>query len=214
MRVTRSLIVVLAAFLAVGLAIPAQARSFDMVRVSALTASVEVGGLDVAQSARVQELWGEFVTAIPGQASCLLASPPRIEAKSDMAPRAAYAPASATLFVKPGDLDRIVVFHELGHHLDFACGAAEEIGDDLRAAQGIAANKPWWKHGDPVSWPAEYFANAVAIALGEESRHDVQPATVALVEQWMGISGETVGAPADIDPIILGEPGPDALRLA
>lgn len=203
----------IAAFLAVGLAIPAQARSFDLVPVPAWTAAVEVGGLDMAQTARIQDLWGEFVTAIPGQASCLVDSPPRFEAKPEMAPRAAYAPGSATLFVKPGDLDRLVIFHELGHHLDFTCGAADEIGDDLRAAQGISATKPWWKHGDPVSWPAEYFANAVAIALGEESRHDVQPATVALVEQWMGITEETVEGPTHVDPIILGEPGPNAPRL-
>src|SRR5690606_34426329 len=130
-------------------------------------------------------------------ASCLLASPPRVVAKPDMAPRAAYAPSSSTLYVKPGDLSRLVVFHELAHHLDFACGAAEELGEEFRAAQGIAADKPWWKDGDPVTWPAEYFANAVAEALGEETRHRVTDDAVALVEEWLGrVEDEEPVAPA------------------
>ncbi len=202
----------IAATLVVALALPADARSLDLVNVSVWSTSLEVGGLDQAQTARVQELWAEFVAAIPGQATCLVASPPRFVAKSDMAPRAAYAPGSATLYVKPGDLERLVVFHELGHHLDFACGAAEEIGDEVRRAQGISLSKPWWKHGDPTTWPAEYFANAVAIALGESSRHGVTAETVEVVERWMGRTGAV--AETQTRPLILGEPGPDAPRLA
>src|SRR5690554_5433675 len=106
-------------------------------------ANIEVVGLSHTDAAQVEELWSEFVAGVPAHASCLLASPPRIVAKPDMAPRAAYAPSSSTLYVKPGDLSRLAVFHELAHHLDFACGAAEELGGEFRAAQGIAADKPW-----------------------------------------------------------------------
>lgn len=211
MRAFRSLIVGVVATFVVATALPAAARPTELVRLSPWAASVEVAGLDQAQTARVRGLWAEFVAAIPAQAGCLLSTPPRIEAKGDMRPRAAYAPASATLFVKPGDLDRLVVFHELGHHLDFTCGAAEEIGDELRSAQGIVSSKPWWNHGDPTTWPAEYFANAVAIALGENSRHDVTADTVVVVEEWMGRGDRLVEQRV---PLILGEPGPADPRLA
>ena len=83
-----------------------------------------------------------------------------------------------------------MVFHELAHHLDFTCGASEAIGADLRVAQNLSPTKAWWNEGAPVTWPAEYFANAVAIALGESSRHNVTAGTVALVEQWTGSGAE------------------------
>lgn len=165
---------------------PAHPTRAELVRVSPWTRSVQISGLSSVNAAQVEGLWGEFVAGVPAHAACLLETPPRIEAKSGMAPRAAYAPSTSTLFVRPGDLDRLVVFHELAHHLDFTCGAAEAVGADLRAAQGMSPDKPWWKHGSPVTWPAEYFANAVAIALGEESRHDVTTETVEVVEQWLG----------------------------
>jgi hypothetical protein len=177
------------------LAAGAQSSS-HLVRISGWSMAVEVRGLTGSDADRVEALWGEFVAGSPAHSACLLASPPQIEARSDMAPRAAYAPASATLYVKPGDLERLVVFHELAHHLDFACGGSEAVGDALREAQGIASSKAWWKEGDPVTWPAEYFANAVAIALGEHSRHDVTAATVELVEEWMGRTEPVVETPA------------------
>lgn len=158
----------------------------DHVSVLRWPARIEVSGLSDSDAAAAEDLWAAFVAGVPAHASCLLASPPRVVAKPDMAPRAAYAPSSSTLYVKPGDLSRLVVFHELAHHLDFACGAAEELGGEFRAAQGIAADKPWWKDGDPVTWPAEYFANAVAMALGEESRHRVTAEALTLVEEWIG----------------------------
>lgn len=204
-----------AAALVVSVALPAAAvdRSHST-RVSPSTASVEVVGLSASDTVGVEALWSEFVASIPSQAGCLLASPPTVEAKPDMRPRAAYAPSIATLYVKPGDISRLVIFHELGHHLDFACGAAEEIGADLRRAQGIAASKPWWKHGDPVTWPAEFFANAVAISLGEESRHAVTAETVAVVEEWLGRSRPVVAVSSQEPPLTMGEPGPDVPRLA
>jgi hypothetical protein len=178
------------------LALPAAAQpSTDLVRLSGWSMAVEVRGLPEAESDRVEALWGEFVAGAPAHSACLLSSPPQIVAKTDMAPRAAYAPSSATLFVKPGDLDRLVVFHELAHHLDFTCGGAQAVGEDLREAQGISPSKAWWKEGQPVTWPAEYFANAVAVALGEESRHDVTAATVEVVEKWMGRTRAVVPAP-------------------
>ncbi len=162
--------------------------------------SFEVTGLDTAATARINALWAEFATAVPAHSACLLASPPRIVAKIDMRPRAAYAPNSATLFVKPGDLSRLVIFHELAHHLDFTCNAAEEVGAELRRAQGISASKAWWLEGDPVSWPAEYFANAVAIVLGEDSRHDVHPDTLEVVSEWLGYTEPApVAAPVILD---------------
>ncbi len=169
----------------------------DHVSVLRWPARIEVSGLSDSDAAAAEDLWAAFVAGVPAHASCLLASPPRVVAKPDMAPRAAYAPSSSTLYVKPGDLSRLVVFHELAHHLDFACGAAEELGGEFRAAQGIAADKPWWKDGDPVTWPAEYFANAVAEALGEETRHRVTDDAVALVEEWLGrVEDEEPVAPA------------------
>lgn len=194
------------------MALPVAAQpTSNLVRVSMWTAAVEVRGLNDSDAARVSTLWAEFVAGSPSRSGCLLASPPRIEAKADMAPRAAYAPASATLYVKPGDLERLVVFHELAHHLDFTCGAAESIGDDLRRAQGIDPSKPWWKHGSPTTWPAEYFANAVAVALGENSRHGVTDETVSVVEEWMGRTRVV----AERQPVLtIGEPGPDVPRVA
>lgn len=127
-----------------------------------------------------------------------------------MAPRAAYAPATGTLYVKPGDLERLVVFHELAHHLDFTCGAADQVGGALREAQGIPAAKAWWQEGSPVTWPAEYFANAVAIALGETSRHDVAPDTVMVVEEWMGRTAPVPEVPA-AEPLMGDMPGVPAL---
>lgn len=152
--------------------------------------AVDVRGLAEADSAQVEALWSEFVTGSPSHSACLLAAPPRIVARPDMAPRAAYAPSSGTLYVKPGDVNRLVVFHELAHHLDFTCGAADAIGEEVRVAQGISPSKAWWKDGSPETWPAEYFANAVAISLGEDSRHGVTAATVAVVEEWMGTRAE------------------------
>lgn len=217
MRAVRFFPVVVVALLAT-LAVPAAAHpTSDFVRISPWSAAVETRGLDETATQAVTDLWEEFVTGAPAHAACLLASPPRIEAKPDMPPRAAYAPATATLFVKPGDLDRLVVFHELAHHLDFTCGAADEIGADLRAAQGIPAAKPWWKDGSPVTWPAEYFANAVAINLGEHSRHGVTSAAVEVVEEWMG-RGEPNPEPTE-EPTVLGvllfdDPGPDVPRVS
>lgn len=169
----------------------------DLVGVRLWASSLDVVGLDEADAAAVKSLWGEFVSGLPEQAGCLIAHPPTVEVKADMAPRAAYAPSISTLYVRPGDLDRLVVFHELAHHLDFTCGAADQIGAEFRQAQGIADSKPWWKHGSPVSWPAEYFANAVAISLGESSRHAVAPAAVEVVERWTGraVVPTTVKAP-------------------
>jgi len=201
-----------AAVLVVALALPAGARApSDFVSISPWPLAVETHGLADSDTAEIDDLWNEFVAGTPAHTACLLAEPPRVEAKTDMAPRAAYSPSTATLFVKPGDLDRLVVFHELAHHLDFTCGAADDIGVDLRAAQGISASKPWWKDGSPVTWPAEYFANAVAINLGEHSRHGVTSGTVEVVEEWMGR-----GAPAEpATPVVLrvGEPGPDVPRI-
>lgn len=211
MRAVRTSIALLAALLVVGLALPAAARpTTDLVSVSAWSPALEMRGLEGSAAEAVEELWSEFVAGVPGQASCLLASPPRIEAKWDMAPRAAYAPSTATLFVRPDDLSRLVVFHELAHHLDFACGAADEVGAEFRAAQGIAATKPWWQHGSPVTWPAEYFANAVAIALGESSRHGVTGEAVDVVERWMG-RGVVAEEPPGV--LTLDQPGPDVPRL-
>lgn len=175
----------------------------DHVSVMRWPANIEVVGLSHTDAAQVEELWSEFVAGIPAHASCLLASPPRIVAKPDMGPRAAYAPSSATLYVKPGDLPRLVVFHELAHHLDFTCGASEVLGEEFRAAQGIAAAKPWWKDGDPVTWPAEFFANAVAMALGEQSRHRVTPEALAVVEDWLG-RGEAE-PPAPLPVFVVGQ---------
>jgi hypothetical protein len=158
----------------------------DHVSVTRFPAKIEIAGLSGSDAAAVEDLWEEFVAGVPAHASCLLATPPRIVAKPDLGPRAAYAPSSGTLYVKPGDLPRLVVFHELAHHLDFTCGAAESVGEEFRAAQGISPSKPWWKDGDPVTWPAEYFANAVAMALGEESRHRVTAEALTLVEEWIG----------------------------
>lgn len=211
MRAVRTSITVLVALLVVGLALPAVARpTSDLVQVTAWSPALEMRGLEGSAAESVEGLWSEFVAGAPAQAACLLANPPRIEAKWDMAPRAAYAPDTATLFVRPNDLSRLVVFHELAHHLDFTCGAADAVGGDLRAAQGIAASKPWWKHGSPVTWPAEYFANAVAIALGENSRHGVTGEAVEVVESWMGrgvVAEEATGV------LTLDQPGPDVPRL-
>lgn len=191
------------------LALPAAAQpSSALVRLSGWSMAVEVRGLADEDAARVEELWGEFVAGAPAHSACLLASPPQIVARADMAPRAAYAPGSATLYVKPGDVERLVVFHELAHHLDFTCGGAEAVGAALREAQGIAADKAWWKEGDPVTWPAEYFANAVAIALGEDSRHDVTPAAVGVVQEWMR------GTDATTPPVLtIDDAGPDTPRI-
>lgn len=196
----------------VALAPPAAAQpTADLVRISNWTIAAEVRGLGEDQANRVRELWAEFVAGVPAHSACLLASPPAFVAKTDMRPRAAYAPATGTLYVKPGDLDRLVVFHELAHHLDFTCDAAGAIGEEVRAAQGIAADKPWWKHGAPASWPAEYFANAVAVALGESSRHDVRAETVDVVEEWLG---RNVAAVQAAPVLTIGEPGPEAPRLS
>lgn len=177
-------------------ALPAAAQpSTHLVRLSGWSMAVEVEGLGEAESAEVEAIWGEFVAGAPAHTACLLASPPRVVAQTDMAPRAAYAPTSATLYVKPGDLERLVVFHEMAHHLDFTCGAAETVGAEMREAQGIPADRAWWKEGDPVTWPAEYFANAVAITLGEESPHGVTDGTVEVVEEWMGRTRAVVGLP-------------------
>lgn len=184
MRLSRLTVTVLAGILMLS-ALPAAAAP-DLVRIPGWMAAVEKRGLGPAEAEQVDALWAEFVAAVPAHTTCLLANPPRFEVNLDMPVRAAYAPATATLYVKPHDLPRLVVFHELGHHLDFACGAADQIGLELRRAQGIPDSKPWWRHGPPESWPAEYFANAVAIALGETSRHGVTNATVDLVEEWMG----------------------------
>jgi len=211
----RKIIVAVAVAGALALALPAGAAGsvagprLDVARVSRWAASVEVIGLEGDNAAAVHRLWGEFVAGLPAQESCLLANPPTIQAKADMRPRAAYAPSISTLYVKPGDLDRLVVFHELAHHLDFTCGAAEAIGEDFRSAQGIAASKPWWQHGSPVTWPAEYFANAVAISLGEHSRHGVSAAAVDVVSVWTGRSP----APDQIAPLTVAPPSPLVARL-
>ncbi len=172
------------------------APPMDLAGISIPIAPLQVTGLDSADTAHIQQLWAEFVSGLPARAECLLSSPPRIEADAGLGPRAAYAPSSATLYVRPHHLERLVVFHELGHHLDFTCGASEQIGAELRSAQGISASKPWWKDGKPVTWPAEYFANAVAITLGEKSRHDVSAATVELVGIWTGHLRPQLEAPA------------------
>jgi len=202
---------VLVALLVVGLALPAVARpTSDLVQVTAWSPALEMRGLEGSAAESVEGLWSEFVAGAPAQAACLLANPPRIEAKWDMAPRAAYAPDTATLFVRPNDLSRLVVFHELAHHLDFTCGAADAVGGDLRAAQGIAASKPWWKHGSPVTWPAEYLANAVAIALGENRRHGVTGEAGEAVEIRMGRGGAAEEATG---VLTLDHPGPELPRL-
>lgn len=196
-------------------AAPASAlTSPALVKVPTVNLSIEVSGLSAEGTSQVEGIWSEFVAAIPAQATCLMATPPKVVARTDIGPRAAYAPGSATLYVKPGDLDRVVVFHELAHHLDFTCGGAEAVGEELRAAQGLSAAKPWWKHGQPVTWPAEYFANAVAIALGEESRHDVAPATVDLVREWMGDTPVVELTPLAPTILTIEDLGPAAPGLA
>ena len=193
MRGIRRLVLVALTVLAVGASLPAGAKTsapVDLAGMSRWVGSIEIVGLSDPDVVAVQRLWGEFVTGLPAQAACLVASPPRVEGKSGLGPRAAYSPSTATLFVRPGDLERLVVFHELAHHLDFTCGASEAIGADLRVAQNLSPTKAWWNEGAPVTWPAEYFANAVAIALGESSRHNVTAGTVALVEQWTGSGAE------------------------
>lgn len=124
----------------------------------------------------------EMVAAAPAQVECL--TKPSVEALEG-GPRAAYAPDTAILYVRPGEGDRLVLLHELAHHLDFLCDAQGQIGAAFREAQGIAPGKAWWMEGPPVTWPAEYFANAVAVAMGEVSAHGVTPEAVALVKTWM-----------------------------
>ncbi|CAN5850168.1 hypothetical protein BH23ACT5_BH23ACT5_17600 [soil metagenome] len=198
----RTVALILMAAVATGVAAPAAAQLPAPDGLTLWAVSVEVTGLDATDTATIRVLWTEFASGIPAHSACLLASPPRIVAKTDMAPRAAYAPKSATLLVKPGDVSRLVVFHELAHHLDFTCGAADSIGDDVRRVQGIDSSKAWWLEGDPVTWPAEYFANAVAIALGEQSNHDVHPDTVEVVARWLGY---TEPEPI-VTPVILDNP--------
>jgi hypothetical protein len=199
--------------LIVGSGLPAGAvdrTRLDVAGISSWAASLEVVGLDTDDAQAIKALWGEFVTGLPAQAQCLLANPPVIEANSNMSPRAAYAPSISTLYVKPGDVERLVVFHELAHHLDFTCGAADAIGPEFRGAQGISASKPWWQDGSPATWPAEYFANAVAVSLGEHSRHGVTAAAVEVVSVW---SGRTQSPPEPVPPLTLDEPGAITPRL-
>lgn len=213
MKAVRALSILMVALLATPALTATAQPSSHLVRLTGWSSAVDVRGLNEGDSSDVEALWDEFVTEVPAHTACLLASPPRIEARSDMAPRAAYAPGSGTLYVKPGDLDRLVVFHELAHHLDFTCGAADTIGDDVRRAQGIPLSKAWWKEGSPITWPAEYFANAVAIALGENSRHDVTADTVAVVEEWMGRTRPAVEVPTVV-PVTIDDFATSIPRIA
>jgi hypothetical protein len=99
-----------------------------------------------------------------------------------------YRIADETVIVGNGRPDvelQTKLIHEMGHHLDFACDAQGTIGAALRAAQDIPADTPWFGQGPSTSWPAEYFANAVLIATGGNTAHNVNPETVALVAEWM-----------------------------
>lgn len=166
--------------------------------VAAADSAPEIRGFEAPDAARLETLWEEFVAGVPAWSSCLVAAPPLIVSQPAMRPRAAYSPSEATLFVKPGDLDRVVVIHELAHHLDFTCGAADAVGSDLRAAQGLPAGRAWWLEGAPVDWPAEYFANAVVVLFGEETRHDVKAGTVEVVAAWVAAE------PARTPPVLSG----------
>lgn len=173
---------------------------------SAITISatdLDVSGLEATDAARMNLLWGEFLEGAPGHRACLLENRPAVVAQPDMAPRAAYSPSAQTLYVKPGGLVRLVVFHELAHHLDFTCGAASAIGDDFKVSQGLSPSKAWWQEGNPVTWPAEYFANAVAIALGEESRHGLTPEAVEVVRAYL--AGDPVAPTLRAPGMSLGE---------
>lgn len=132
-------------------------------------------------TSEVHQIWEEMKSAAPAQAHCAT-TPPRVVWDPSIR-TGFYKTTTATITL--GTHRRDVIAHELAHHLDYSCGGAAALGEALRASQGLPSDRPWTGSGKPAGRPAEYFANAVILAIGYPSKHNVKKGTVEVVRAWM-----------------------------
>jgi hypothetical protein len=142
-------------------------------------------------TALVESAWASYLDAFPAKHDCigtvelvLVANVPAGEASYRYADHLVRIEIPTT----PEDFPESLA-HELGHHLDRACGAREEIGARLVVTQGLDRAASW---DQGVLWheiPAEHFAEAVVeVALGRRLMHadivTLSELTLRLVSDW------------------------------
>jgi hypothetical protein len=163
--------------------------------------------LDVPQDVpeEVQDLvdatWDSYLAAFPAQRQCI-GSVTVVLVRSVEGGAASYRAADRTISVEiPTTPERFPesLAHELGHHLESACGAQERLGEAFLDAQGFARDVPWSRGRYWFEIPSEYFAEAVAeIVNGERITHPdvitLEPAAIELVAAW-GHSGSVPATP-------------------
>lgn len=126
--------------------------------------------------------------ALPARTACLEGL--RIESDPDLADRARYLPADATVVLRvPATAPRLTasLVHEVGHHLDAAC-ADDALRGAFAVAQGLGSDAPWDVTPGTGEQPRELFAAAVVqVVTGEADlpRHGgVTEAAVEVVARW------------------------------
>lgn len=118
-----------------------------------------------------EEAWDRFLAAFPARLDCIGGI--TLVADYTLADRATYDPSRAQMVVRvPGPrvlLERAVA-HELGHHLEFSCGAHRATRHAFLVALGRDPETPWSTGEDWEDIPSEVFAEAVVeVVFGDVS---------------------------------------------
>jgi hypothetical protein len=142
------------------------------------------------------DTWDSFLAAFPAQHDCIGTVTVRLT-RSVEGGDALYRSSERTILIEiPTTPERFPesLAHELGHHLESACGAAEELGTAFRRSQGLEPDSPWSGSDPWFESPSEQFAETVVeLVLGERITHPdivtLDDATLDLVREWGGATG-------------------------
>lgn len=125
---------------------------------------------DVAEA--LDDAWRRFLLVFGERRACM--SDVSLTLARDVPGDARYRLADRSIVIEiPTSPARFAesVVHELAHHMERTCGI-EEIRDDFLAAQGFAADVPWYGPAEWEELPTEHFAEAVVdVVLGERLLH-------------------------------------------
>lgn len=157
-----------------------------------------IAGSSVAPDlqALADETWLQFLAAFQARTGCI--GEVHLRAAHDLADRAVYEPATATVTVRVPATAAMLqagLVHEWAHHLEYRCAAQQELRPAFLAAQGLPADTPWRPDGGATaagdSWasiPSEQYAEAtVELVLGSRqipTAARVSPEAVQVIRVW------------------------------
>lgn len=130
-------------------------------------------------AALIRTTWDSFLIVFAARQDCF--GDLRIVAVTELADRAQYEPATATVLVRVparGSALRAALVHEWAHHLEFQCAAQVELRPAFLAAQGLPPDSAWYAADGSTAlhayqWatiPSEQFAETVVAVVLDQQR--------------------------------------------